>query len=76
MPWISGIHDISHIDSSNLITKDMHFHEAYMRFTDFSSVENQVKPVPCDYMYNHALAVYFDKSTSSRISSILGIGKQ
>ena len=63
-----------HIDSSNLITKDMHLHEAYMRFTDFSSVENQVKPVPCNY--NHALAVYFDKSASSRISSILGIGKQ
>ena len=47
-----------------------------MRFTDFSSVENQVKPVPCNWMYNHALAVYIDKSTFSRLSSILGIGKQ
>ena len=47
-----------------------------MRFTDFPSVKNQVKPVPCNQMYNHALAVYIDKSTSSRLSSILGIGKQ
>ena len=47
-----------------------------MRFTDFSSVENQVKPVNCNWMYNHVLAVYIGKSTSSRISSILGIGKQ
>ena len=47
-----------------------------MKFTDFSSVENQVKPLPCNQMHNHALAVYIDKSTSSRYSSILGTGKQ
>ena len=47
-----------------------------MRFTDFSFVENQVKPLPCNKMYNHALEVYIDESTSSSFSSILGIGKQ
>ena len=47
-----------------------------MSFTDFSFVENQVKPLPCNYMYNHALGVYIDKFTSSGYSSILGTGKQ
>ena len=47
-----------------------------MRFANFSFGENQVKPLPGNWMYNHALAVYFDKSTSSSFSSILGIGKQ
>ena len=36
-----------------------------MKFTDFSSVENQAKPLPCNWMHNHALAVYIDKSISS-----------
>ena len=48
-----------------------------MKFTDFSSLENQVKSLPCNEMHNHALAVYIDyKPTSSRYSSILGKGKQ
>ena len=41
-----------------------------MRIADFSTVENQVKPRPCNQMYNHALAICFDKSKSSRLSSI------
>ena len=45
-----------------------------MKLTDFSFVENQVKPLPCNSMYNHALAVCINKSTSSSYSSILGIG--